>query len=49
MLKDMHKGRTDPGLFDEMRAATNLALRAMKVTARSLGQVMATNVIMVIM
>ncbi|XDV20056.1 hypothetical protein PO909_025438 [Leuciscus waleckii] len=38
MLRDMHEGRTDPGLFDELRAATDLALRATKVTARPLGQ-----------
>ncbi|CAM4734286.1 unnamed protein product [Leuciscus chuanchicus] len=45
MLRDMHEGRTDPGLFDELRAATDLALRATKVTARSLGQVMSTCVV----
>ncbi|XP_077057746.1 uncharacterized protein LOC143710638 [Siphateles boraxobius] len=45
MLRDMHEGRTDPGLFDELRAATDLALRATKVTARSLGLVMSTAVV----
>ena len=45
VLRDMHEGRTDPGLFDELRAATDIALRAMKVTARSLGQVMSTAVV----
>jgi hypothetical protein len=45
MLRDMHKGRTDPGLFNELRAATDLALRATKVAARSMGQVMFTNVV----
>ena len=45
MLRDMHEGRTDPGLVDELRAATDLALRATKVTARSLGLVMSTAVV----
>ena len=45
MLRDMHKGRTDPGFCDELRAATDLALRATKVTARSLGLVMSTAVV----
>ena len=42
MLTDMHEGGTDPGLFNELRAATDLALRATKVAVRSLGQVMLT-------
>ncbi|XDV16040.1 hypothetical protein PO909_015922 [Leuciscus waleckii] len=45
MLRDMHEGRSDPALSDELRAATDLALRATKVTARSLGQVMSTCVV----
>ncbi|CAM4271794.1 unnamed protein product [Leuciscus chuanchicus] len=45
LLRDMHEWRTDPGFFDELHAATDLALRVTKVTARSLGQVMSTCVV----
>ena len=41
----MHEGRADSGLILELRAATGLALRATKVTARSLSQVMSTVVV----
>ncbi len=34
-LKEMHEGSYDPGLMQELRTATDLALRATKVTARS--------------
>ncbi len=37
-LKQMHEGSPDPGLMQELRTATDLALRATKVTARSLGK-----------
>ncbi len=36
-LKQVHEGSTDPGLMQELRSATDFALRATKVTARSLG------------
>ncbi len=36
-LKQVHEGSTDPGLMQELRTATDFALRATKVTARSLG------------
>ncbi|XP_077096768.1 uncharacterized protein LOC143748609 [Siphateles boraxobius] len=45
MLRDMHEGKTNPELFDKLRAATDLALQATKVTARSLGLVMSTVVV----
>ncbi len=38
-LKQVHEGSTDPGLMQELRTATDFALRATKVTARSLGKV----------
>ncbi len=44
-LKQVHEGSTDPGLMQELRMATNLALRVTKVTARSLGKVMSTTVV----
>ncbi len=37
-LKQVHEGSTDPGLIQELRTVTDFALRAMKVTARSLGE-----------
>ncbi len=37
-LKQMHEGSPDPGLMQELRTATDLALRATKVTAWSLGK-----------
>ncbi len=43
--KQMHEGSTDPGLIQELRTATDFALRATKVTARSLGKAMSTMVV----
>ncbi len=44
-LKQVHKGSTDPGLMQELRTATDFALRATKVTARSLRKAMSTMVV----
>ncbi len=44
-LKQVHEGSTDPGLMQELRTATDFALRAPKVTARSLGKAMSTMVV----
>ncbi len=44
-LKQVHEGSTDPGLMQELRTATDLALRLTKVTARSLGKAMSTMVV----
>ncbi len=44
-LKQLHKGGADPGVLQELRTATDLALRATKVTARALGQTMSTLVV----
>ncbi len=44
-LKQLYEGSSDPGLMQELRTATDLALRATKVTARSLGQTMSTLVV----
>ncbi len=44
-LRDLHKGGHDPGVLSELRTATDLALRAPKVTARSLGRAMSTMVV----
>ncbi len=44
-LKQMHEGSPDPGLMQELCTATDLALRATKVTARSLGKAMSTMVV----
>ncbi len=44
-LKQVHEGTTDPGLMQELRTATDFALRATKVTARSLGKAMSTMVV----
>ncbi len=44
-MKDRHKGGHDLVVLHEMRAATDLALRATKVTAQSLGHAMSTLVV----
>ncbi len=44
-LKQVHEGSTDPGLMQELRTATDFALRATKVTARSPGKAMSTMVV----
>ncbi len=44
-LKQFHEGSIDPGLMQELRTATDFALRATKVTARSLGMAMSTMVV----
>ncbi|KAL0194576.1 hypothetical protein M9458_008148, partial [Cirrhinus mrigala] len=44
-LKELHKGSPDQAVLQELHAATDFALRATKVTARSLGQVMSTLVV----
>ncbi|MGL5830113.1 MAG: hypothetical protein ACRC0L_11165, partial [Angustibacter sp.] len=44
-LKQLHEGSSDQGVMQELRTATDLALRTTKVTARSLGQVMSTVVV----
>ncbi len=44
-LKQVHEGSTDPGLMQELRTATDFALRATKVTPRSLGKAMSTMVV----
>ncbi len=44
-LKQLHEGDADPGVLQELRTATDLALRATKVTARALGQPMSTLVV----
>ncbi|KAL0149660.1 hypothetical protein M9458_055035, partial [Cirrhinus mrigala] len=44
-LKELHRGSPDQVVMQELRAATDLALRETKVTARSLGQVMSTLVV----
>ncbi len=44
-LKQVHEDSTDPGLMQELRTATDFALRATKVTARSLGKAMSTMVV----
>ncbi len=44
-LKELHEGSSDPGVMQELRTATDLALRATKVTARSLGRAMSTLVV----
>ncbi|KAI2663241.1 ORF V: Enzymatic polyprotein [Labeo rohita] len=45
VLKHLHERGSDQGAMEELRAATDFALRATKVTARSLGQVMSTIVV----
>ncbi len=44
-LKQLHEGDADPGVLQELRTATDLALRVTKVTARALGQTMSTLVV----
>ncbi|XP_057197561.1 uncharacterized protein LOC130558871 [Triplophysa rosa] len=44
-LKELHEGKTDPTVMQELRTATDLALRATKVTARALGRAMSTMVV----
>ncbi len=44
-LRDLHEGGHDPEVLSELRTATDLALRATKVTARSLGRAMSTMVV----
>ncbi len=44
-LKQLHEGDADPGVLQELHTATDLALRATKVTARALGQTMSTLVV----
>ncbi len=44
-LKQLHEDDADPGVLQELRTATDLALRATKVTARALGQTMSTLVV----
>ncbi|KAI2662122.1 ORF V: Enzymatic polyprotein [Labeo rohita] len=45
VLKHLHERGSDQGAMEELRAATDFALRATKVTAHSLGQVMSTIVV----
>ncbi len=45
VLKQVHEGSTDPGLMQELRTATDFALRATKVTARSLAKAMSSMVV----
>ncbi len=44
-LKDLHEGGHDLAVKRDQRAATNLVLRATKVTAQSLGLAMSTLVV----
>ncbi len=44
-LRDLHEGGHDLAVLHELRAATDLALRATKVTAQSLGRAMFTLVV----
>ncbi len=44
-LRDLHEGGHDPQVHHEFRAATDLALRATKVTARAVGRAMSTLVV----
>ncbi len=41
----MHEGSTNPRLKQELRSATDLALRAREVAAQSLGKAMSTLVV----
>ncbi|KAL0179745.1 hypothetical protein M9458_025187, partial [Cirrhinus mrigala] len=45
VLKDLHEGVPDPELLQELRSATDYALRATKVTAQALGRAMSTMVV----
>ncbi len=44
-LRDLHEGGHDPQVLQELRAATDLALWATKVTAWSVGRVISTLVV----
>ncbi len=44
-LKQLYEGSSDSGLMQELHTVTDLAVRATKVTARSLGQTMSTLVV----
>ncbi len=44
-LKQVYEGSTDPGLMQELRTATDFAIRATKVTARYLRKAMSTMVV----
>ncbi len=44
-LRDLHEGGHDLAVLHELRAATDLAFRATKVTAQSLGRAMSTLVV----
>ncbi len=44
-LKQVHEGSTDPGSMQELRTATDFALRVTKVTAQSLRKAMSTMVV----
>ncbi len=44
-LRDLHEGGHDPQVHHELRAATDLALRGTKVTARAVGRAMSTLVV----
>ncbi|KAL1270897.1 hypothetical protein QQF64_029913 [Cirrhinus molitorella] len=44
-LKELHEGSSDRRMMQELRSATDFALRETKVTARALGQVMSTMVV----
>ena len=44
-LKNLHEGGHDPQVLQELRIATDLALHATKVTARSVGRAMSTMVV----
>ncbi len=41
-LRDLHEGDHDPQVLQELHAATDLTLRATKVTVRSVGRAMST-------
>lgn len=45
VLKELHEGSSDPGLMKELHTATDLTLRAAKVTVRSLKQTTSTLVV----
>ncbi|KAI2653744.1 ORF V: Enzymatic polyprotein [Labeo rohita] len=45
VLKDLHEGVPDPELVQELRSATDYALRATKVAAQALGKAMSTMVV----
>lgn len=45
LLRDLHKGVSDPELLQELCSATDYALRATKVTAQTLGRAMSCMVV----